>query len=182
MKISIAKAAEILGVSITTLRRWDEEGKLKADRTPAGHRRYELAKLRQLAGQGGVQEQDGEKTAVYARITDSTNLAQLEAHTQQLRAYCQERGWGCAVFSDAAEEENGRLPGLVALIHSLCTRKFNRLLLLNHDHLSRSGLNLLLNLCAEAGVELLILNVASQLTRPVKQIEPIVAQILAKLS
>ncbi len=34
------KAAESLGVSISTLRRWDKEGKIKSIRTPGGQRRF----------------------------------------------------------------------------------------------------------------------------------------------
>ena len=49
MKVSISEAARILGVSINTLRRWDKQGRLKAERTRAGHRRYDLAKLKRLA-------------------------------------------------------------------------------------------------------------------------------------
>jgi hypothetical protein len=37
------KAAEILGIHVETLKRWDTSGRLKPTvRTPSGHRRYEL--------------------------------------------------------------------------------------------------------------------------------------------
>ena len=43
MLISIGKTAAILGVSVSTLRRWDKDEKLPATtRTEGGHRRYEL--------------------------------------------------------------------------------------------------------------------------------------------
>lgn len=45
--ISINEASKQLGVSISTLRRWDETGVLVAERTPKGHRRYDLSKLNQ---------------------------------------------------------------------------------------------------------------------------------------
>lgn len=45
--ISINEASKQLGVSISTLRRWDETGVLVAERTPKGHRRYDLSKLDQ---------------------------------------------------------------------------------------------------------------------------------------
>jgi excisionase family DNA binding protein len=38
--IDIRKAAELLGVDVTTLRRWDAQKKLVAVRTAGGHRRY----------------------------------------------------------------------------------------------------------------------------------------------
>lgn len=45
MFISISKTAEILGVSENTLRQWDQDGKLKADRTNGGHRRYSIENI-----------------------------------------------------------------------------------------------------------------------------------------
>lgn len=44
--VNISEAAKALGVSITTLRRWDASGRLAAERTAGGHRRYDLAKLK----------------------------------------------------------------------------------------------------------------------------------------
>lgn len=44
-KLSISEAAKLKGVSVSTLRRWESEGKLIPERTPNGHRRYDLAQL-----------------------------------------------------------------------------------------------------------------------------------------
>lgn len=44
--VSIAKAAALLGVSIQTLRLWDERGILRPNyRTAGGHRRYSVEQL-----------------------------------------------------------------------------------------------------------------------------------------
>lgn len=43
---TIGEASKILGVSISTLRRWEAEGSLMPERTLNGHRRYDLEKLR----------------------------------------------------------------------------------------------------------------------------------------
>ncbi len=42
------QAAELLGVSVRTLRRWDKEGKLRVKYTPAGHRRFSEAEIERL--------------------------------------------------------------------------------------------------------------------------------------
>ncbi len=44
--VAIGEASQVLGVSIATLRRWEAAGKLIPERTVAGHRRYDLAKLK----------------------------------------------------------------------------------------------------------------------------------------
>lgn len=40
----------MLGIHPATLRRWEAAGKVVADRTPGGHRRYDLQALMTLAG------------------------------------------------------------------------------------------------------------------------------------
>jgi len=44
--VGIGEAADALGVSITTLRRWEASGRLVAEHTAGGHRRYDLARLK----------------------------------------------------------------------------------------------------------------------------------------
>ena|ERR1700726_236836 len=44
--VGISEAAQALGVAISTLRRWEASGKMVAEHTVGGHRRYDLAKLR----------------------------------------------------------------------------------------------------------------------------------------
>jgi putative resolvase len=43
--VGISEAAEALGVAISTLQRWGASGKMVAEHTVGGHRRYDLAKL-----------------------------------------------------------------------------------------------------------------------------------------
>ena len=42
-KISRQEASDLLGVNPDTLRRWEQEGKIVAERTTGGHRRYDVA-------------------------------------------------------------------------------------------------------------------------------------------
>lgn len=48
-RIPVGEAARILGVSITTLRRWEREGRITPGRTPGGQRRYSIADVEALA-------------------------------------------------------------------------------------------------------------------------------------
>ena len=158
MKVSIARAAEILGVSITTLRRWDAEGKLKAERTPAGHRRYDLQKLRKLVNYTIDEASAGRKTAVYARVSSLEEQQLLEKQVQLLLTYCQRFGWEPELFSDVGDGKNGRLPQLAELVKLLCNEQIERLILLNHTRLSPVGLDLVLSLCTEFQVQIVFTN------------------------
>lgn len=49
-RIPIGRAAEMVGVSIDTLRRWDRSGKVMSRRSPGGHRYFLLSDLEEVFG------------------------------------------------------------------------------------------------------------------------------------
>lgn len=57
--LTISEAAEIVGVHVDTLRRWDAAGRIPAARTPTGHRRFRRSDVEALlvttAARGGQQ-------------------------------------------------------------------------------------------------------------------------------
>lgn len=44
--IGISEASRLLGLSVATLRRYDESGRLRASRSPSGQRRYKRRDIR----------------------------------------------------------------------------------------------------------------------------------------
>ncbi|MFA5737149.1 MAG: MerR family DNA-binding transcriptional regulator [Candidatus Paceibacterota bacterium] len=55
--ITIKSAAEILGVSVETLRNWDKRGILKARRSPQnGYRLYNISELQKMLKQKQIKE------------------------------------------------------------------------------------------------------------------------------
>ena len=73
--ISIGEAAQILGVSVSTLRRWDREGKVSSVRTSGNQRRYDLDSLLPHR----VREKtDCRKTLAYARVSSHDQKEDLE--------------------------------------------------------------------------------------------------------
>jgi len=50
-RVNISKASRILAVSEQALRKWTDQGKIKAFITPGGHRRYSLAELKRFINQ-----------------------------------------------------------------------------------------------------------------------------------
>lgn len=38
--LSVSQAAAVAGVSLYTIRRWDNDGRIESVRTPTGHRRF----------------------------------------------------------------------------------------------------------------------------------------------
>ena len=58
--------AELLGVSVKTLQRWDREGTLKANRTPTDRRYYTYDQYLQFKGINT--EDDQRQVVIYARV------------------------------------------------------------------------------------------------------------------
>jgi predicted site-specific integrase-resolvase len=95
--VSISVAAKALGVSTSTLRRWEAGGRPTPIRTGGGQRRYDLAALR--AGRAHV-AQVPHKTIAYARVSSRDQRADLEQQKQALALYCASQGWTCNVIAD----------------------------------------------------------------------------------
>ena len=70
--VGIGEAAKVLGVSITTLRRWEAGGRLIPERTSGGHRRYKLAKIKPEDFRAMP---DGRRTIAYARVSSHDQIS-----------------------------------------------------------------------------------------------------------
>jgi excisionase family DNA binding protein len=74
--LSISEAAKVLGVSESTLRRWEREGRLLPDeRTEGGQRRYKLSAIRPQITHHSTTER---KTMAYARVSSHDQKADWE--------------------------------------------------------------------------------------------------------
>lgn len=155
MKVSIGQAAKELGVSPKTLRRWEAKGLIEAERTPAGHRRYDLAMLR---GIRPVTAQETRLTVGYARVSSHDQQDDLETQIALLEAFCAAHGWLYEIIGDLGSGLNYNKRGLRQLIKRICTGELERLVLSHKDRLLRFGSELVFALCEEFGVEVVIIN------------------------
>ena len=154
--VGIGEAAAVLGVSITTLRRWEAEGRLIAEHTPGGHRRYDLAKLR--PEQFRVAEAAKRKTIAYARVSSQDQKEDLERQRQVLELYCARQGWTFEVIADLGSGMNYQKRGLKRLLAVILDEEVGRLVITHRDRLLRFGAELVFAICEAKGVEVVILN------------------------
>ena len=71
MLISIGKASRLLGISISTLRLWENPGRIKPhSRTLGDHRRYLLKDIHESIGI--LDKQDERSVLVYGRVSSPT--------------------------------------------------------------------------------------------------------------
>lgn len=153
--VAIGEASEMLGVSITTLRRWEAEGKLIPERTAAGHRRYDLAKLKPELFHSA---QDERRTVAYARVSSHDQKNDLERQKQVLALYCAKQGWTFEVLSDLGSGMNYHKKGLKRLLGDIVEGRIGRLVITHKDRLLRFGAELVFAICEAKNVEVVILN------------------------
>jgi len=153
--LTISEAADVLGVSITTLRRWEADGKLAALHTAGGHRRYDLAKLKPELFHGAPSER---KTIAYARVSSHDQKDDLERQKQVLELYCAKQGWTFEVIADHGSGMNYNKKGLKRLLDEIIEDKVGRLVITHKDRLLRFGAELVFAICEAKDVEVLIIN------------------------
>ncbi|OBX78840.1 IS607 family transposase [Faucicola atlantae] len=154
--ISINQASQQLGVSISTLRRWDETGVLVAERTPKGHRRYDISKINPnlLHGMGDKDR----KTIAYARVSSHDQKEDLHRQIQVLETYCAKQGWTYEIINDLGSGMNYHKKGLKQLLDGILENQIGRLVLTHKDRLLRFGAELIFALCEARNVEIVIIN------------------------
>jgi len=153
--LSIGAAAEVLGVSISTLRRWETEGRLVPERTAGRQRRYDLSKLKPELFHADVSQR---KTVAYARVSSHDQKDELERQKQVLELYCARQGWTFEVVSDLGSGMNDQKKGLKRLLNAILAGDVGRLVLTHKDRLLRFGAELVFAVCEAKEVEVVILN------------------------
>lgn len=155
--VPIQEAAQALGVSTQTLRRWEREGKLLPDeRTAGGRRRYDLARLQPEKFR--PVNQAARRTVAYARVSSHDQKNDLERQKQVLELYCAQQGWTFEIIADLGSGMNYQKKGLKKLLEAIIDGQIGRLVITHKDRLLRFGAELVFAICEAKKVEVVILN------------------------
>ncbi len=151
--IDITKASKLFGVSTKTLRRWDNEGKLKAYRTVGGHRRYKLTDIENLLGE--VNQNIQRNVFLYCRVStkkqaDSGNLLRQK---ERLIQYCNDKQYNIVhIFEEVASGLNDKRRELIKMFRRL--NEINSIIVEYPDRLARFGYNYLQEFCKSLNVNI----------------------------
>lgn len=154
--VGIGEASKALGVSIPTLRRWEQEGKITPERTAGGTRRYDLSLLRPELFR--TYQKENRKTVAYARVSSRDQKGDLERQKQVLELYCSSQGWTYELIADLGSGMNYQKKGLRRLLGEIIDGKVGRLVITHKDRLLRFGAELVFAICEAKEVEVVILN------------------------
>ena len=152
--ITISEAAERLGISPTTLRRWEASGKLIPERTQGNQRRYRLSQIEPATH---LRKQD-RKTLAYARVSSHDQKNDLEWQKRVLELYCAQQNWTFELISDLGSGVNYYKKGLKRLLNEILAGNVGRLVITHKDRLLRLGAELVFSICEAKQVEVVIVN------------------------
>ena len=157
MTISIGDAAKELGVSITTLRRWADSGKIRSERSPSGQRRFYLADIKRITPRN-LSQLDERITINYARVSGHDQKEDLKHQVQVLEAFSAANGWQYETIQDLGSGLNYQKKGLQKLLKRIMRGDIARLVITHKDRLLRLGAELVFAVCEEFETEVVIVN------------------------
>ena len=149
--------AELLGVSVKTLQRWDREGILKANRTPTDRRYYTYDQYLQF--KGIKTEKDNRQTVIYARVSTRNQKEDLQNQVAFLRQFCNAKG----MIVDQCIEEYGS--GLSynrkkwnQLLEEVMEQKIKTIVVTHQDRFIRFGYDWFERFCEKFHTMIVIVN------------------------
>jgi len=157
-KYKINEFAAILNVSVKTLQRWDNEGILKAFRTPTDRRYYTHKQYLEYSGDSLSGKIKG-KTVIYTRVSSRNQKDDLKNQVEFLKQYVNAKG----IIVDLVLEDIGS--GL-----NYNRKKWNELLIMcqkgeikqifiaHKDRFIRFGYNWFEQSLKSQGVEIIVVN------------------------
>ena len=147
--------AELLNVSVLTLQRWDNAGKLKAFRTPTNRRYYTYEQYQKYMGITN----SSKKTVIYTRVSTSNQKDDLKNQVEFLRQYANAKGIIVdTVIEDYGSGLNYNRKQWNKLIDECMTNEIGTIIITHKDRFIRFGFDWFEKFLNKFGVKFIIVN------------------------
>jgi excisionase family DNA binding protein len=150
--LRISEASKVLGVSTSTLRRWEREGKIKPYRV-GKERRYSYDELMKVLGKGKP-----EAVAIYGRVSSRKRREELRMQLEYLRKQVEGKFEEVYEVSDIADGVKEGRKGLLKLIELAKLKKIKAIYITYPDRLTRFGYDYFVEFFKALGVEVISVN------------------------
>lgn len=149
--------AELLGVSVKTLQRWDRDGILKANRTPTDRRYYTYEQYLQFKG---VQtENDRRDTVIYARVSTKNQKDDLQNQVEFLKQFCNAKGMIVnQCIEDFGSGLNYNRKKWNQLLDEVMENKIKTIVISDKDRFIRFGYDWFEKFCEKFNTKIMIVN------------------------
>ncbi len=153
--ISISEASKLTGVTVKTLKIWDNEELLKAKyKTVGGHRRYDSDDIEKFIGKD-ISKEKQRNVFVYCRVSTKKQQesGNLQRQKERLIKYCKEKQYNIVeVFEEVASGINDNRKELIKMYKRLDEVKY--IVVEYEDRLARFGYNYLKEYAKSFNVEI----------------------------
>ncbi len=149
--------AELLGVSVKTLQRWDREGILKANRTPTDRRYYTYNQYLQFKG---IQvENDRREIVIYARVSTRNQKDDLQNQVEFLKQFCNARGMIVnQCIEDFGSGLNYNRKKWNELLDEVMEQKIKTIVISGKDRFIRFGYDWFEKFCMKFNTSIIVVN------------------------
>ena len=149
--------ADLIGVSVKTLQRWDKEGKLSAQRTVSNHRYYIHDQY--LAYRGIEAEKPVKSIVIYARVSSRGQLDDLQNQIEFLKQFCNARGMIVdECLTDIGSGLNYNRYNWNKLLDEVMTGKIDNIVIAHKDRFIRFGFDWFERFCNRFGTQITVVN------------------------
>ena len=149
--------AELLGVSVKTLQRWDRDGILKANRTPTDRRYYTYDQYLQFKG---IQtENDIRDVVIYARVSTRNQKDDLKNQVDFLKTFCNAKG---IIVNQCIEDFGSGLnynrKKWNKLLEDVMEQKIKTIVISSKDRFIRFGYDWFEKFCMKFNTSIIVVN------------------------
>ena len=149
--------AELLGVSVKTLQRWDREGILKANRTPTDRRYYTYDQY--LEFKGIKKDKDIRDIVIYARVSTKNQKDDLKNQVEFLKQFCNSQGMIVnQCIEDIGSDLDYNRKNWNRLLEDIMENKVKTIVISNKDRFVRFGYDWFEKLCEKFNTQIIIVN------------------------
>lgn len=149
--------AELLGVSVKTLQRWDREGTLKANRTPTDRRYYTYDQYLQFKGINTVE--DNREIVIYARVSTRNQKDDLNNQVEFLKTFCNSKGMIVSqCIEDFGSGLNYNRKKWNQLLNEVMDNKIKTIVISNKDRFIRFGYDWFEKFCEKFHTSIIVVN------------------------
>ena len=171
MLISIGKTATMLGISVSTLRRWDKNQRSPAAlKTLGGYRRYDLTSILTFYDQKKTHTREAHAVTsehlpvvIYARVSSAKQAQDLETQLKHLKSFVEQQGWkAIAEYHDIGSGLNGQRKGLLRLVRDLPVLRPAKIVVNYLDRLAKFGTTILQAIGEIFGAEIVVTHATTE--------------------
>ena len=148
--------AEMLNVTVKTLQRWDNDGKLNAYRNPKGRRFYTHNQYEEYMG---IANKSVGKVVLYTRVSNRGQQADLKNQTSFLRQYVNAKGIIVnEVIEDIGSGLNYKRKHWNRLLDDVMKGKVSTIYITHKDRFIRFGFEWFSSFCKKFDCDVIVVN------------------------